>query len=126
MEPTEKSLKGDMKYSDPADPQSPYEVAMFEAMFEADRLLRGDGGYNACIAEGLFNTEAKSRGVLLALNKLLAWHLIQHGINMLLPPESMETEIATITANIKDWIEKDYPGFYLKAVETVSEQSTKQ
>lgn len=105
MEPTKEPLS-ETRYCNADAPETPYEQEMFEAMFEAERVLVPV--YAALLNEKLGQTEAKSRGVLLALNRLLANHLVAHCSSMLLPRESLPAEVATLTKNIEQRIEEHY------------------
>lgn len=124
MEPAEKSL-GKMVLADPDAPASPYEEAIFSAMHGYIPVF--EAVMAAIINSGGLSTEASSRGLGLALTQLLGSHLIQHCSAMALSKEQvLETELATITENIRRLVEEHYDERLADVLQRAAEKESKQ
>lgn len=121
MEPSAKQV-----VSDVAAPKTDYEKRMFDAMDHAlQHLLKG---YQTCEQCGLVSSEAQSRGVLLALNKLLGVHLAKHLACMLSvgSGSSLDLELDCITTNLRAEFEKKHPMLLAEILKEQSQTETKQ
>lgn len=125
MEPPSKSLRSETQFSDPEAPKTPYEKQLFEAMRHAEMLL--GQLHLACVNDLDFGqSEAASRGLLLAYNRLIASHLINHCTSMLLPFTALDREIETITKNIRLMVDEHYQKRLDETILAAAEGETKQ
>lgn len=118
-------ISSEMKLGNPDAPETPYEAEMFGAMNAAIHTLEPVIAMLA--ARGFIDTEAKSRGFLLAVNHLLAIRLIEHCTNAELPIEAaLGKEINTIVANLKQMVNDNYEEVLASVILSQAEGATKQ
>lgn len=119
-EETHKRVLGNMDA-----PKNAYEAEMFDTMSQALGIL--EPIYAMLCARGFIDSEAKSRGLLLALGNLLGAHLIQHGANMQLSKEKVEKfELETLMKNIQILIDDHYEEALALSLAAEAAEHTKQ
>lgn len=119
MEPTAKQVTVEA-----GSPKTQYETALVESLDHAFHHFFD--AYQECEQCGLVDSEVRSRGLLLALNKLLGIHLTKHLACMQLVSPDLDTEVECITTNIRNEFAERFPILVTEILKEQSQKETKQ
>lgn len=118
MEPTAKQV------TISGAPEGSYQHNLLEAMEHAFACFFD--AYQECEQCGLVDSEVQSRGLLIALNKLLGVHLAKHLACMQIAAPNIDMEIECIVSNIRSEFEERFPILFTEILKERSQKETKQ